>query len=90
MGLALAGSTMASAQGTFDGAKGTTLYSPCGEKLGKVKQVVAVVRGKIDLLMWKLAGPDAVLPSAGHAASGDMLVTGMSEAEIAQAGAAQD
>lgn len=90
MGLALAGSAMASAQGTLDVARGMTLYSPDGEKLGKVKRVVADSNGEVEQLLVKVDGQEALLPADSFSASGDMLVTGMSEAEIRQAGEAQD
>lgn len=89
-GLALAGSAVASAQGTLDVAKGTTLYSPDGEKLGKVKQVVADGRGNVEQLLVKVDGQEALLPADSFSASGNMLVTGMSEAEIKRVSEAQD
>ena len=87
--LALAGSTAASGTGSFDIKSGTQLYDMAGEKLGKVKDVVADSQGRVRALVVKVDDTTATLPAADFAANGDVLVTAMSEAQIVAAGEQQ-
>ena len=84
--LALAGSTAANAAGSFDIKSGTQLYDMAGEKIGKVKQVVADANGRVKALVVKVEDTTATLPAANFAANGETLVTAMSEGQIVAAG----
>lgn len=84
--LALAGSTAASTTGSFDIKSGTQLYDMAGEKIGKVKEVVADAQGRVRALVVKVDDTTAMLPAANFAANGDTLVTAMSEGQIEAAG----
>ena len=87
--LALAGSTAASGAGSFDIKSGTQLYDMAGEKIGKVKQVVADAQGRVRALVVKVDDTTATLLATNFAANGDVLVTAMSEAQIVAAGEQQ-
>ena len=87
--LALAGSTAASGAGSLDIKSGTQLYDMAGEKIGKVKQVVADAQGRVRALVVKVDDTTASLPAANFAANGDVLVTAMSEAQIVATGEKQ-
>ena len=84
--LALAGSTAANVTGSFDIKSGTQLYDMAGEKIGKVKEVIADAQGRVRALVIKVDDTTATLPAANFAANGDVLVTAMSEAQIEAAG----
>ena len=87
--LALAGSTAAAASGSFDIKSGTQLFDMAGEKIGKVKQVVADANGRVQALVVKVEDTTATLAAANFAANGDVLVTAMSEGQIVAAGEKQ-
>lgn len=83
--LALAGSAAANASGSFDIKSGTQLFDMAGEKIGKVKQVVADANGRVQALVVKVDDTTATLAAANFAANGDVLVTAMSEGQIVAA-----
>lgn len=87
--LALDGSAAANGAGSFDVKPGTQLFAMTGEKIGKVKEVVADARGQVKALVVKVKDTTATLPAADFAANGDLLVTVMSQAQVATAGAQQ-
>ena len=87
--LALSGSAAADLNGTFDVKPGTQLYDMAGEKIGKVKSVMADASGRVEALVVKVKDTTATLPAADFAANGDVLVTLMSEAQVAAAGQKQ-
>lgn len=83
--LALAGSFAGNAAGSFDVKPGTKLFDMTGEKIGKVKQVVADANGRVEALVVKVKDSTATLPAANFAANGNMLVTVMSQAQVTSA-----
>ncbi len=83
--LAVAGSAAADAAGSFDVAPGTRVFDMAGEKIGKVKDVVADANGRVTALVVKVKDSTATLPASDFAANGDVLVTVMSQAQIASA-----
>lgn len=87
--LALAGSVAGNAAGSFDVKAGTKLFDMTGEKIGKVKEVVADANGRVQALVVKVKDSTATLPAANFAANGDMLVTVMSQAQITSAASQQ-
>jgi sporulation protein YlmC with PRC-barrel domain len=87
--LALSGSTAADLTGSFDIKSGTQLYDMAGEKIGKVKEVIADAHGRVRALVVKVEDTTATLPAADFAANGDVLVTAMSEAQIVSKGEQQ-
>lgn len=87
--LALDGSAAATGAGSFDVKQGTQLFDMAGEKIGKVKEVVADARGQVKALVVKVKDTSATLPAAQFAANGDALVTVMSQAQIVATGSQQ-
>ncbi len=84
--LALSGSAAADAAGSLDLKPGSQLYDMTGEKIGKVKEVVADAKGRVTALVVKVKDTTATLPAADFAANGDVLVTAMSQAQIVATG----
>lgn len=83
--LALASSAAGNATGSFDVKKGTQLFDMNGQKIGKVKEVVADANGRVRALVVKVKDSTATLPVSNFAANGDMLVTVMSQAQVTSA-----
>ena len=84
--LALEGTAAANAAGSLDIKSGTQLYDMAGDKIGKVKQVVADGQGRVKALVVKVEDTTATLPATDFAANGDALVTAMSEGQIVATG----
>lgn len=84
--LALSGSAAADAAGSLDLKPGSQLFDMTGEKIGKVKEVVADAQGQVTALVVKVKDTTATLPAADFAANGDVLVTAMSQAQIEAVG----
>ena len=84
--LALSGSAAADAAGSLDLKAGSQLYDMTGEKIGKVKEVIADTKGRITALVVKVKDTTATLPTSDFAANGDVLVTAMSQAQIVATG----
>ena len=87
--LALSGSAAADAAGSLDLKPGSQLYDMSGEKIGKVKEVVADAKGRVTALVVKVKDTTATLPANDFAANGEVLVTAMSQAQIMATGARQ-
>ena len=84
--LALAGSAAVDATGSFDIKPGTQLFDMAGEKIGKVREVVADSTGHVKALVVKVDDTVAMLPANDFAANGKKLVTSLSETQIDAAG----
>ena len=82
--LALAGSLASSANGAFSLSKGMTVLGPDGEKLGKIREVVADGRGQVRSLLVKVDGAKAMLPAANFTGSGNAVISAMGEGQIQQ------
>lgn len=89
-GLALAGSAAGDLNGTFDVKPGMKLFDANGEKIGKIKQVVADQRGNVEALVVKVDGETATLPAANFTGSGSILTSAMGEGEIKQVASDQE
>ena len=87
--LALSGSAAADVVGSLDLKSGSQLYAMTGEKIGKVKEVVADTKGRVTALVVKVKDTTATLPANDFAANGEVLVTAMSQAQIMATGAKQ-
>lgn len=84
--LALDGSAAASGTDSFDVKPGTQLFDMTGEKIGKIKEVIADGTGRVKALVVNVKNTTATLPTADFAANGDVLVTVMSAAQISATG----
>ncbi len=87
--LALAGSAAGDAAGTFEVKPGMKLLDANGEKIGKVREVIADGRGRVEALVVKVDGETATLPASSFSTSGSALITGMTEGQIKTAAADQ-
>jgi hypothetical protein len=88
--LALAGSAAAAGNGMFAVDKGMPVLTPDGEKIGKVREVLADSRGQVQALLVKVDGEKAVIPAAQFSGSGNAVVSAMGEATIKQIAEQQD
>ncbi len=88
--LALAGSAAGDAAGTFEVKPGMKLLDANGEKIGKVREVIADGRGRVEALVVKVDGETATLPASSFSTSGSALITGMTEGQIKTAAADQE
>ncbi|MBB3991688.1 hypothetical protein [Croceicoccus naphthovorans] len=82
--LAAAGSAAAQADGAFAIASGTPVSGPDGNTLGAVSHVVANAQGQVEQVLVNVDGMNALLPAGNFSASGDALVSAMSEGEVRQ------
>lgn len=87
--LALAGSAAGDAAGTFEVKPGMKLLDANGEKIGKVREVIADGRGRVEALVVKVDGETATLPAGSFSTDGSALITGMTEGQIKSAAAEQ-
>ena len=88
--LAAAASAASQAQGAFAVTKGTPVFGPDGDKIGKVRQVFSNAGGQVEQLLVKVDGEKAMLPASNFTASGSGVVSAMSEAEITQVAEQQE
>src|SRR5690606_32686893 len=88
--LALAGSGAAQGEGMFSVKRGTPVLAPDGERIGKVRQVVADSQGRVEQLLVRVDGEDALIPAAQFNGRGNAVVSAMGEGTIKQIAAQQD
>lgn len=80
--LALAGSAAADSAGAFEVKPGTKLFDANGERIGKVRQVVADAQGNVQALVVKVDDATATLPATAFDVDGKALVSVMGEGQI--------
>lgn len=87
----LTGSAEGSGNGdaAFTVAKGMSVLSPDGERIGRVRQVLSNAHGEAQQILVKVDGQTATLPAANFSASGNAVMSAMSEGQIKQAAANQ-
>lgn len=88
--LAAAGSLAAAGDANFEVSKGMRVLGPDGDRLGKVRGVIADSRGQVQAVLVKVDGATAALPAANFSGSGNALVSAMGEGQIKDAAASQD
>lgn len=88
--LAAAGSLAAAGEGSFGVSKGMHVLGPDGNRLGKVRGVIADAHGSVQQLLVKVDGATATLPAANFSGSGNALVSVMGEGQIKDTAASQD
>jgi hypothetical protein len=88
--LAVAGSLAATGDGTFTVNKGMTVLGPDGNRLGKVRGVIADTRGQVRAVLVKVAGATATLPAANFSGRGNALVSAMGQSQVRNAAAKQE
>lgn len=87
--LAAVGSAAAQADGAFAIASGTPVSGPDSATLGTVSQVIADASGQVEQVQVEVDGVSALLPAGNFSASGNALVSAMSEGEVRQLAAEQ-
>lgn len=80
--LALAGSAASDVAGTFDVKPGMKLFDADGEKIGKVRQVIADAQGNVQALVVKVDNATATLPASAFSVDGNVLVSVVGEGQI--------
>jgi hypothetical protein len=88
--LAAAGSLAAAGNGNFEVSKGMSVLGPDGNRLGKVRGVIADAHGQVQELLIKVDGTTATLPAANFSGSGNALVSAMGESQIKDTAASQN
>lgn len=88
--LAAAGSLAAAGDATFEVSKGMRVLGPEGERLGKVRGVIADSHGQVQALLVKVDGETATLPAANFSGDGNAVVSAMGEGAIKDAARRQD
>lgn len=87
--LAAAGSLAAAGDANFEVSKGMRVLGPDGDRLGKVRGVIADSRGQVQAVLVKVDGATAALPAANFSGSGNALVSAMGEGQIKNAAQSQ-
>lgn len=88
--LVAAGSLAAAGDANFEVSKGMRVLGPDGDRLGKVRGVIADSRGQVQALLVKIDGATATLPAANFSGSGNAVVSAMGEGQIKDAAKSQD
>jgi hypothetical protein len=86
--LAAAGSLAAAGDGAFSVSRGMSVLGPDGNRLGKVRSVIADAHGEVQAVLVKVDGSTATLPAANFSGKGNALVSAMGESQIKQQQAA--
>ena len=79
-----------SGDGAFSVTSGMPVLSPDGERIGRVRQVLSNAHGEAEQLLVKVDGQLATLPAANFSASGNAVMSAMSESQIKQLGSQQE
>lgn len=87
--LALAGSAAGDSAGAFEVKPGTKLFDANGERIGKVRQVIADSEGHVQALVVKVDDATATLPATAFDVDGKALVSAMGEGQIKSIAASQ-
>lgn len=87
--LALAGSAAGDAAGAFEVKPGMKLFDADGDRIGKVRQVIADAQGNVQALVVKVDDATATLPAGAFSVDGTALVSTMAEGQIKSVAANQ-
>lgn len=88
--LAAAGSLAAQGDGAFAVDRGTPIFAPDGDRIGRVRQVFTDANGNVQQLLVKVDGEMATIPASNFQASGSGLVSAMGEGQIKQVAQQQE
>lgn len=84
------GSANGAGEGGFQVTRGTPVLAPHGERIGKVRQIFTNGSGEIEQMLVKIDGATALLPASNFSASGNAVMSAMTEGQIQQAAQQQD
>lgn len=76
-------------QGGFQVTRGMPILAPDGERIGKVRQLFTNGRGEVQQMLVKVGDSTALLPATNFSASGNAVMSAMTESQIQQAAAQQ-
>lgn len=82
--LTAAGSLASQAPGAFAIERGTPIFAPDGDRIGRVRRVVSDARGNVRQLLVNVDGEQATLPANYFQASGSGLISVIGEGQIKQ------
>ncbi|WP_374409881.1 hypothetical protein [Novosphingobium colocasiae] len=74
-----------SGQGGFQVTRGMPVLAPDGERIGKVRQLFTNGRGEIQQMLVKVGDSTALLPATNFSASGNAVMSAMTQGQIQQA-----
>lgn len=83
------GSASGAGEGGFQVTRGMPVLAPDGDRIGKVHQLFTNARGEVQQVLVKVDGTTALLPAANFSASGNAVMSAMTESQIQQAAAQQ-
>jgi hypothetical protein len=85
-----AGNANGGGDGGFQVTRGMPVLAPDGERIGKVRQLFTNGRGEIEQMLVKVDDATALLPAGNFSASGNAVMSAMTEGQIQQAAQQQD
>ena len=71
--------------GGFQVKRGMPVLAPDGERIGKVRQLFTNGRGEVEQMLVKVGNATALLPAGNFSASGNAVMSAMTEGQIQQA-----
>jgi hypothetical protein len=83
------GDASGSGNGGFQVTRGMPVLAPGGERIGKVRQLFTNGRGEVQQMLVKVGDSSALLPAANFSASGNGVMSAMTESQIKQTAAQQ-
>lgn len=84
------GSASGTGEGAFSVTRGTPILAPDGDRIGRVRQIFTNASAEIEQLLVKVDGQTALVPAANFSASGNAIVSAMTESQIKQLSDQQD
>ena len=84
-----AGEASGAGEGGFQVTRGMPVLAPDGERIGKVRQLFTNGRGEVQQMLVKIDDATALLPAANFSASGNAVMSAMTESQIQQAATQQ-
>lgn len=79
------GDASGAGQGGFQVTRGMPVLAPDGERIGKVRQLFTNGRGEVQQMLVKVGDTTALLPAGNFSASGNAVMSAMTEGQIQQA-----
>lgn len=80
-----AGNASGAGEGGFQVTRGMPVLAPDGDRIGKVRQLFTNGRGEVEQMLVKVDGATALLPASNFSASGNAVMSAMTEGQIQQA-----
>lgn len=84
-----AGDASGAGEGGFQVTRGMPVLASDGDRIGKVRQIFTNGRGEVQQMLVKVDGATALLPATNFSASGNAVMSAMTESQIQQAAAQQ-